>query len=392
MKKAKLYLLIGVILLASAILRIAMLPVHLNSPFPPKHQNGYYDYEGVIHWHTIYSGDAFGTYEKVAELGNLYHLDFLISTEHNNLQALDDHKEGWHGRMLTLVGIESTRKEGYLLGVNFNKYTTEYDSTGAFLTEVTRQGGFTIIAHPKNPRWRWSGNIDQRIIGQEIVDLTDQFTVAAPMDVVRGFLYYPFNIPAAFIQLYQRPAEALKMWDEQTSQRHFIGIYAPDVHQSIRIWGRHMVQFPKTDVILPIAHNHVILTSSFTGDIALDKPMLLDAIKKGRIYVALDSLQDATGFFFSARQGEKTGWMGDELPAGVNTDFNVTLPAYFGLKNLVINVYHNGQKIASSQGVSYAFQAALPGSYRVEVEVDIPTFWGLKKSVVWIYSNPIYLR
>ena len=387
-----LYLLAGIIFLICSIFRIVTLPIHVDLSRPASHQHGYYDYEGVIHWHTRYSGDALGTYEKAAELGNRYHLDFLISTEHNNLLALKDHKEGWHGSMLTLVGVESTRKEGYLLGLNMRTYTTREFPTDAFLSEAAGQGGFAIIAHPKNPRWRWRGQIDPRMAGQEIVDLTDQFTTASVMDILTGVLYYPLNTPAAYLQIYHRPVETLKMWDEVTTRRHFIGIYAPDTHQSIRIFGKRLIHFPKADDLLPIAHNHVILPTPFTGNFDQDKPMLYDAIKKGRIYIAIDVLQDATGFFFSARQGDKTAWLGDQLPAGVKTNFLVTLPEHLALKNTVINVFHNGEKIARSKSPSFVFQAASPGSYRIEVEADIPTFWGLRKSTVWIYSNPIYLR
>ena len=390
--KTKFYLLIGIILLTGSMLRIAALGVHMDLPRLSNHQNGYYDYEGAIHWHTRYSGDAHGSYKALAELGNRCHLDFLITTEHNNLQALTDSQEGWHGRMLTLVGVESTRHEGYLLGLNLRTYTRHEDSTDKFLSEVSQQGGFAIIAHPKNPRWHWRGKIDERIAGQEVLDLTDQFNTASPMAILTGVLYFPLNAHAGFIQIYQRPTQALKMWDEETSQRHFAGIYAPDAHESIRILGRHLLRFPKADDILPIAHNHVILPTPFTGDLAQDKTMLYDAIRKGQLYIAIDSLQDATGFFFWARQGDKIAWMGDQLPAGVKTDFFVTLPQRLGLKNIVINVYHNGQKIARGTAPAYAFQATLPGSYRIEVEVDIPTFWGLNKSIVWIYSNPIYLR
>ena len=381
------------VLLLCSVARISTLPIHKPVPRSPSHQNGYYDYEGVIHWHTGYSGDANGTYETIAELGNQQQLDFLITTEHNNLMALHDHKEGWHGRMLTLVAVESTRREGYLLGMDLHRFTTQDSSTDDFLTELSQQGGYAIIAHPKNPRWSWQGTIDQRIAGQEIVDLTDEFTIAAPVSILKALIYCPFNFPAAIMQLYQYPADALKMWDEQTSQRHFTGIYASDAHQSIRVWGRHLFKFPKAVDVLPVAHDHIILTTPFSGDFSQDKPRLYEAIRQGRLYFSIDTLQDATGFLFWARQENKTALMGDQLQAGVKTDFFVKLPQQVSLKNAAINVYHNGTKIIDhALGPEYAFKAVLPGSYRIEVEVDIPTFWGFGKRVTWIYSNPIYLR
>ena len=143
---------------------------------------------------------------------------------------------------------------------------------------------------------------------------------------------------------------------------------------------------------MPIAHNHIILKDPFSRNFTQDKNRLYDAIHNGRLYVAIDSLQDATGFFFSARQAGKTGWMGDQLTAGLETDFSVILPQDLGLQNPVIKVYYNGQEYDHSQTQAYTFKATQAGAYRVEVQVDIPTFWGIKKSVIWIYSNPIYLR
>jgi len=343
--------------------------------------------------HTGYSGDAFSTYEQLEQVADRQGLDFLISTEHNNLLALHEHKEGWHGHVLTLVGVESTREEGYLLGLNMQRYLRFSHSTDDYLSDVEHQGGFSLIAHPRNPRWSWRAQVDKRILGLEIVDLTDQLNTAPWPEIMTGVLFYPFNTPAALIQLYHRPIETLKMWDSENSRRSFVGIYAADMHQSLRVFGNHLARFPKAEDILPVAHDHVIFSTPFTGDLAQDKPLLYDAIKRGHIYIAVDPLEDATGFFFSARQGDKTAWMGDELPAGHPTDFTVTLPAHFILKDCVINVYHNGEKYASSADIPlYHFQAALSGSYRIEVEVSIPTFWGFKKRIVWIYTNPIYLR
>ena len=207
-----------------------------------------------------------------------------------------------------------------------------------------------------------------------------------------AFLYYPLNTTAGILQLYHRPDQALARWDNISCRRPFIGIYAPDVHGSIRVWGSLNLPLQMSKDILPIAHNHVILNTGFTGDFQKDKANLYDGIHRGRIYVAIDALQDATGFFFKAQQGSTTAWMGDELGAGLKTDFFISLPKPLSFKEVTIHVFHNGQRIAVSHDTAYSFGATLPGAYRVEVLVNMPTFWGFHKSVVWIYSNPIYLR
>src|SRR5690349_54775 len=57
----------------------------------------HYDYNGLVHLHTSCSGDATGTVEEVASLAGSIGMSFLISTEHNNLDALAAGKEGWYG-------------------------------------------------------------------------------------------------------------------------------------------------------------------------------------------------------------------------------------------------------------------------------------------------------
>src|SRR5258708_510789 len=122
--------------------------------------------------------------------------------------------------------------------------------------------------------------------------MTDQLMTVSPITFLTGLLYHPFNVPAAYIQLYHRPVEALNRWDNETTQRNFIGIYAPDVHEAIRIFKNHKLFFPMSNDILPIAHNHVILEGPFSDDFIQDKIKLYNAIKKGHLYVAIDMLQD----------------------------------------------------------------------------------------------------
>src|SRR3990167_5321186 len=115
----------------------------------PVLDDGYTDYAGVIHIHTTYSHDAHGTFADVIRVANAQRLDYVVITEHNNLRALHDGKQGWYGGTLALIGMEISTHDGHYLALNV---TQEIDrdtlTTQQVIDEVNRQGGFGFIAHP----------------------------------------------------------------------------------------------------------------------------------------------------------------------------------------------------------------------------------------------------
>lgn len=380
-------------LLILGIYRIISLPIVDHKTIHQPKQNGYYDYQGVIHFHTQYSGDATGSFEEIAAIANHQNINFMISTDHNTFKPLEDKKEGWYGNTLVLVGEELTRPEGYLLAMNFkNSSNFSGHNTGEIISDIMQQGGMVIIAHTGHTKWKWEGKVHKGIAGEEILNFTDQLYSASPGSVLLSLIYYPVNTPAAFIELYKRPIEVLREWDRKNQDHRFIGITAPDFHQAIRIGRDYKFRFPRADKVIPIAHNHVIMRTPFSGDISHDKKMLFEALQKGHLYISMDILGDASGFFFSAKQGKETAWMGDQLSAARETTFSVNLPHSVPFKHVLTHLYRNGEEIAQSVEPRFNIQDKIAGAYRAEVEVEIPTFLGMSRDVVWIYSNPIYLR
>jgi hypothetical protein len=385
-------LIILVLAVLAYIVRVSSIAVAPDQAKAPPHQGDHFDYSGVIHFHTMYTGDAKGTYEEITALANRQHVDFLISTERNNMQALADHKEGWYGNVLTLVGVEMTRPEGYLLGLDLKSYPITREMPTAQVLDVIRgQGGMVFIAHPENPRWRWKYKEDPDIAGLEILDLTDQLNTASLAGMAAWLVDYPINTPYAYLQMYHYPAETLRRWDDVIRKRGYVGIFAPDFHQRVNLWGDHYLLFPKAEDMLPLAHDHIVTPKPFAHLFAQDKAAIYGAIKAGHVYVAMDSMRDATGFFFSAQQNGKAAWLGDTLKAGQAAYFNVVVPGEDKIPGLKICVYRDGEMIHSFATPAAHFEESIKGAYRVEVDADLPTFWG-SRSVAWIYSNPIYLR
>lgn len=390
--KNKLFIFL-VSLLTFFVVRITTLSVGNPESVHQQNQEGYYDYQGVIHFHTNYSGDATGTFEEIARVAGQQKVDFLISTDHNTLRPLEDKKEGWYQNTLVLAGEELSLPEGYLLALNVKNVTRlPGEKTEEVISDIVKQGGLLFIAHPDHPKWKWKIGDDRGMTGEEILDFADQWYTAQPAAVILSLLSYPFNSSAAFIQLYERPEKTLKGWDRRNEKNKMVGIFAPDFHQAVRVSGKVKIPFPKAEKVLPIAHDHVLLKNPFSGNFQEDKKALYEAIQKGHLYVSMDILENAGGFLFSAKQNGQNVWMGDQLPAGQPAVFSVKLPVNHKFKELTTRLYRNGREVSNSREAALTFETKEAGEYRVEVEVEIPAFWGGTRKVTWIYSNPIYLR
>jgi hypothetical protein len=113
----------------------------------------------------------------------------------------------------------------------------------------------------------------------------------------------------------------------------------------------------------------------------LSEPVIRDAVRRGRVYIAHEWLADATGFELIAKDEERLYEMGDsiELKPGLRLQTRAPLEGWF-------QVIRNGQKLAKVKGVNHSFPLRAPGVYRVEVWLEVD---GEERP--WIYSNPIWV-
>lgn len=392
MKKAFIIFLLIISGVVISGIRWFLLPVGTDRYHHQIQQNRYYDYQGIIHFHTGFSGDATGTFEEIARKAAEQEIDFLISTDHNTLKPLDEGKEGWHGKTLVLVGEELSLQEGYLLAFGHRSLENKIGvKTDEIMDSVQRQGGMLFIAHPDHPRWKWVKD-DRGISGEEILDFADQWHGSSVFTVIESLLAYPFNWKASFLNMYQRPDLTLSHWDGKNRTEKLTGIFAPDFHQAVWITRSYKIPFPSAEKVLALARNHVLLENPLSGDLSHDKAMIYDALRKGRLFISMDILGNGAGFNFTALQAGREGWMGDVLSGGQKTDFSVAVPPFPGEGTPRIILYRNGIPLKSTPGFQMIYSDTEPGVYRVEVEVDIPLYMGGKRKVIWIYSNPVFLR
>ena len=131
------------------------------------------------------------------------------------------------------------------------------------------------------------------------------------------------------------------------------------------------------------ACNHIISDEPLNGDFIHDKLLLLKKIKNGNLYLALDGLNDAHGFRFSAEgdNSDAIAYPGDSIHLKNSITLKIICP-----ESCTCRLIRNGKLLKEwyqCKRVPYTIYE--PGYYRVECALTIR-----RTLYTWILSNPIY--
>jgi len=332
--------------------------------------DGYTDYAGVIHIHTTYSHDAHGKFEDVIRVANAQRLDYVIVTEHNNLRALQDGRQGWYGGTLALIGMEISARDGHYLTLNV---TQEIDrealTTQQVIDEVNRQGGFGFIAHPYFKNARWNDWAVTGFTGIEVYNVAHD-----SLDENRARLVaWTFTVPPDifYLSLLDRPYDPLRTWDALTARHgRVVGIGSSDAHE-FHLFG---LKFAPYEIMFRFVRTHVLVPSP-----TLTKEGVYDALRQGHAYAAIELVTEVKDFVFMAEDGKQVlGVMGDEVAFQPNLKLTAVLPA-----TAELTLFRDGELVDKTIGQSWQIPVTQPGAYRVEAT---------RHTKPWIISNPIYVR
>lgn len=347
---------------------------------------GVREYVGVIHVHSVSSGELSDAFNEMLDAACDNQLDFVVLTEHYST-AFDTSSmtlNGSYGSILFVAGNEVNSKSGdrFLMlpgGADAADYRLR--ETPEVVDRIHAKNGIAEIAYPER-FGPWNVPFD----GIEVFNLNTQFRAANPL--LAG-LDYPWSAqvdrPLAIARYFRRPDDNLRRFDEISAQRQIFLTAGLDAHSAIGFHffgdelGGHLAGAkvdPYVDVFR-LARMHVLL------DRDLDRDTLLDAVKGGQFFVGFDVLGDTRGFRFTAGDGIGVG--GEmKFTSGMKLEVTSPLPAR-------IVILRDGEKIADSSNVlQLNTEATGPGAYRVEVyREDLGA--GFEK-VPWILSNPIYVR
>jgi len=341
-----------------------------------------YDYAGAIHVHSTLS-DGTGTVEEIVRDAQGAGLDFLLLTDHEHLDARALGYEGWHERLLLLVGEEVTpRFRNHYLAFNI---ATPVPGRGnrhpqALIDAVAEQGGLGFIAHPIGDGYfsramacPW---LDWSVTGYTGIEIWSYMH-----DWACGVRWANLALALARPNLVISgpPQQSLARWDAAGQNRRVVGLGTLDVHAR-RLPGLSSVKVLPYPFTFRTVRTHVLLEEPLNPhDAAHASRQLYDALAHGRCFMAHDGFADSTGFLFTLRaHGAVVALMGDEVDWTEGLTLHATTP-----EPAHIALVRNGAALVETDGKRASCEVPSPGVYRVEVR---------RHGRPWIFSNPIYVR
>lgn len=339
-----------------------------------------YEYKGVIHIHSKYS-DGSASVKKIIKIAQDVGLDYVIVTDHNTLGALEDGYEGWHDKVLLLVGEEITpAQKHHYLALDIKERTFgKWLRPKQFTRKVAQEGGMGIIAHPHGAESLFSSIRGRFWQDWSVTDYTgmevwsymvDWVTGVNPLNVLYYYLYPHKSITGPHPQ-------TLAKWDEIAQSRHIVGIGSVDAHGK-RIPILPFIKFLPYEYIFKTLRTHILTLAPLPiQSLSKSKQLLYDAIRAGHCFIGYDLLADSTGFSFTGVVNEtELLLMGDETNFRGRTLFIASTPM-----NAEIRLIRNGEMIKVERGKLLKFETDQPGAYRIEAYYD---------DKPWIFSNHIF--
>lgn len=340
--------------------------------------DGFARVAGVVHVHTTLS-DGGGTPEEVVGAARDAGLGFVAITDHNNLDAKPI--EGYHDGTLVLVGTEISTGAGHILGLGLAAPGFRFSGDAAdALDDIRDLGGAAFAAHPRSPRtdFQFSGTSLPGPWGIELLNGDSQWRDAGSAKLALTASLYGVNSRYGLLQSLTPPAATLAEWDRLLAGRDVPGIAGADAHSRVAFGRRFALRFPSYRALFGLVRNHVLLEQPPSRDASRDIRALVEALARGRSYVGVDALADASGFSFTAETASGSATMGDTVAAGARLRAGGALPAGTRLRLL-----RDGQ-LATEAIAALDARAETPGVYRVEAYVP-------GEALPWIVGNPIYV-
>lgn len=350
-----------------------------------------HEYIGAIHIHSDYS-DGTGRIEDIAEAASEAGLDYIVITDHNTIRSKEDGYERWLKGVMVLIGYEVNdinNKNHYLtLGMDEVIGTYRMLDNGElgckleareYVRMINQKGGIGFTAHPDEERqesYPWTEWDTDEFTGIEIWNHMSEWAEGIGRHNKLDQFIHPLK------SIYAPPKKTLQRWDEIALRRDIIGIGGVDAHAfKENLLGLFTVKIFAYKVLFKSIRTHILLDSPievnnpdhfFSG-----KQKIIQALKKGRCFVANYYNGDAKGFIFSCEHDGEIFNMGDSIKKSKvqSSKFKVIAP-----RDCIIKLIHNGNMINEYAGKEKEWDMAEPGVYRAEC-------WRNDKG--WIFSNHI---
>ncbi|MFQ6092427.1 MAG: PHP domain-containing protein, partial [bacterium] len=264
------------------------------------------EYVGAIHIHSNYS-DGSKTIPEIAAIGESVGLDFLLFADHMTLKPLADGLEGWHGKVLVLIGYEinDPQNRNHYLAFNLDEIVEPGLPAKVYVKTVRERGGIGLIAHPDevrtalpdHPSYPWTEWSVDGFDGIEIWNHMSEWMEG----LTRHNKLWRFLSPRRALK--GPTARTLKWWDDFNQRRRVVGIGGIDVHAYPYKVGPITVEIFPYKVQLKSIRTHLLLDAPLSSDVQVSKEAVYRSLTHGSAFVSHYRWGDATGFRFWAESG-----------------------------------------------------------------------------------------
>lgn len=349
-----------------------------------------YDYTGVIHFHSDHSFDGRVPVREILKAAGKNGIDFLMLTDHSSLDARKEGIEGWNENVLLVVGQEISPRFNHFIAFGIDApISVDQDGENippqSYIDKVRNEGGLGFISHPDHEgtkmfhvkHYPW---VDWSVSGYTGLGVWDFMTdwQSSLRGHVRAICSYMF--PVLFLR---GPKEVtLNRWDKLNQKTRVVGIGELDNHDTpAKLLGLNLRVF-SFQRAFKFIRTHILMDEPFEKDGKKDIINLLNALNRGRAYIAQEYFREAKGFSFFLYDKSRKVTMGDDFPLKSRATLQVKLP-----ERGKIRVIKDGRVFREK--VSRALECTIDdgGVYRIEVYLA-----RIGKYRPWIFSNPIYVK
>ncbi len=364
--------------------------------------------KGAISVHTGRSHDAEGTLEEVAAAAAESDLDFVVLGDHVGDWAAEGASALVPRRIqgvLLLPGLElAVQDAGRVLAVGLDTLPRDWTGTVEELADrVHAEDGFLSVVHPRSPRdrERWKTGLPPGI------DAWESFDISEMARLRQGEPLVGYRVIALLTGLAvgQGQKSLTRLWREGTATPALLAYDSVRAEERVALTGglNHHPKarilgglFPAYQPFFRTVVNHLPLGAPLDPDPAIAQGQILDALRRGDLFVTLGDAGDVEDFGLLAvgadgsavRMSEAGSWPGEaRLVVSLPSRARGTLP---------VRILRDGEEAAWLQGVGgdrLQWELPGPGVYRVEVFKGGWKVGGLRVGFQpWILSNPVELQ
>ncbi|MFN2135932.1 MAG: CehA/McbA family metallohydrolase [Candidatus Promineifilaceae bacterium] len=364
----------------------------------------YHELAGNLHMHTPFS-DGEKYHAEIAEEAIKAGLDFIVVTDHNVwVQGVEGYYENDQGRVLLLAGEEVHNVRRRPQASHFLAFGAEQELSRlaidpqALINQTINAGGYGFLAHPHekdlpivhemNLGWHdW--NIDG-YTGLEIWNYMSSFKNRLAEALERLPLQTKWLGMLVAVRMALSPEkvitapepETLALWDELLAQgKRIVAIGNSDAHATPMSVGPLQREIFPYEFLFRAVNTHLLVPQPLSGDVAVDKQLILRALGRGNAFVGYD-MPHATRSFRFESDGDDQAIMGDCVSLGSGVTLRAHAP-----RGALMRLIRHGDIVAEAENATVlTYHAGEPGAYRLECQM---AYHGRLRG--WIYSNPIYV-